>query len=57
MTLKMPPARSMKMIVGMTFAFSKMSAMVVLAPMATASNAVRMNPSTRETMVPEAMRA
>ena len=47
----------MKMMVGMTLAFSKMSAIVVEAPMATASRAVRTNPSTRETMVPEVIRA
>ena len=42
---------------GMVLAFSKMSPIVVLAPMATASKAVRTKPRTRDTIVPAAMMA
>ena len=57
MTLKTPPASSMKMIVGIVFDFSKMSATYVVEPIAMASIAVRTNPRTREMRVPDAMRA
>src|SRR5699024_7241226 len=43
------------MMLGMLLAFSNTSAISVVWPMATASSAVRTNPSMRETVVPAAM--